>query len=124
MADDQKGEIGSSAPLAEGEESANDRVLTAERHAGGEYAVPPEEYFLSDVELHDMELRESAMKWINPTFTGAVILTYVIIFLQGFGLWGFELEESFLNWLGVVTVGEIAGLVAIAFRYVFSRSDG
>jgi hypothetical protein len=47
--------------------------------------------------------------------------TMSIFFLQGFHAWGFVLDASLLKWLGGATIGEIAGLLAIAFKAVFGQ---
>jgi hypothetical protein len=49
----------------------------------------------------------------------SVVVTVVCIFLQGFHLWGFVLESSFLRWLGGATIGEIGVLLTIALRASF-----
>ena len=54
-------------------------------------------------------------------YGGVLIATILIILLQGFKVWGFSLEPSFLNWLGGATIGELAGLLALAVGAVFPR---
>lgn len=46
----------------------------------------------------------------------AVIATFAIIFLWGLGR--LVIPDSFMRWLGIATVGEIAGLLAFGLQYV------
>lgn len=47
----------------------------------------------------------------------AVIATFAIIFLWGLGR--LVIPDSFMRWLGIATVGEIAGLLTFGLQYVF-----
>lgn len=44
-------------------------------------------------------------------------------FLEGFHLYGFDVPDDFLRWIGGATVGEIGGLLYIAYRYLFRTAD-
>ena len=48
----------------------------------------------------------------------AVIATFAIIILWGLGR--LDLPDKFMAWLGVATIGEIAGLLAYVVRQIFS----
>lgn len=41
--------------------------------------------------------------------------------LQGFNLWGFRLDVTSLDWLGVTAVGATCGLSGIVYRATFNR---
>lgn len=47
--------------------------------------------------------------------------TMLIIFLQGFSVRGFNLDASFLKWLGAVRLGEVGGLAAMVYGALFRR---
>jgi hypothetical protein len=47
--------------------------------------------------------------------------TMLIIFLQGFRVRGFNLDATFLKWLGAVTLGEVGGLAATVYGALFRR---
>jgi hypothetical protein len=55
-------------------------------------------------------------QFLRRAFATALALTYTCILLQGFGVFGFHLTDSFLNWLGCATVGELGGLLAMVLR--------
>lgn len=42
--------------------------------------------------------------------------TLGIVLLQGFRVAGFDLRPDLVKWLGVASVGEVAGLLVLAFR--------
>jgi len=96
--------------------------------------VLPEKQWISSVEewqlvaLTQSELashasnvvsRRTMISFLLWAYGGLLACSMVIFFLQGFHLWGFALEISTLNWLGAATVGEIAGLLTIAMRFLF-----
>ncbi|MBA3612561.1 MAG: hypothetical protein H0W49_06525 [Nitrospirales bacterium] len=47
--------------------------------------------------------------------------TVTVIFLQGFQLAGFQLEKDFLHWLGIPTVGQVAGLMVLFYGALFKE---
>jgi hypothetical protein len=51
----------------------------------------------------------------------AVAATFTIIFLQGFGAWGFHLEAGFLNWLGAATIGELGIIAGAVYGGLFKK---
>lgn len=72
----------------------------------------------------------TAKEWVRATqdrivtfllvaYGSLLAATMIIFFLQGFKLWGFNLDTSILKWLGGATIGEVAGLLAIAIRRLF-----
>ena len=48
----------------------------------------------------------------------AVIATFAIIILWGLGR--LDIPDSFMKWLGMATIGEIAGLVGVVVKEIFS----
>jgi hypothetical protein len=83
----------------------------------GDVSVP-DLYWISR-EIREDDLREKALRNARGLFVVSVLLTFSIIFLQGWEVWGFHLPVSFLNWLGAATIGEIGGLLLLGYRYLF-----
>ncbi|HKZ03120.1 MAG TPA: hypothetical protein VJ180_12820 [Pyrinomonadaceae bacterium] len=48
----------------------------------------------------------------------AVISTFAIVVLWGLGR--LDITESFMKWLGVATIGEVAGLLAYVLKQIFA----
>jgi hypothetical protein len=96
------------------EPSGRELVNPDKRFTADEPDVPS---FLKKVS--DIEMRRWAFYWLIPTFAFSIILTYTAIFLHGCNECQFKLPSEFLHWLGAATVGEIGGLLIIAFRYLF-----
>jgi hypothetical protein len=51
-----------------------------------------------------------------------LVSTLVIIFFQGFKFHGFQVESSFLNWLGGATIAQIAIIAGAVYRSLFKAS--
>ncbi len=69
------------------------------------------------------ELREDAVNFIYIAYWVILAFTMSTIYLQGFRIWGFHLEPEFLHWLGGATVGEVAGLAVIVYRFLFNKKE-
>jgi len=54
-------------------------------------------------------------------FSFAVMATFDVVVFWGLGT--LKLPEAFVHWLGVVTVGEIAGLLVIIVRRIFPKDS-
>jgi len=54
---------------------------------------------------------------MTDLFVMATMCTFSIIIL--WGMKKLELDANFVKWLGAATVGEIAGMVTIAFKWLF-----
>jgi hypothetical protein len=63
-----------------------------------------------------VRVRTESAVFLRRAFGFSLGATFCLIFLQGFGPWGFHLSEPFLHWLGVATVGQVAGLFAMVLR--------
>lgn len=79
-----------------------------------------EDYYNYVREHSNIGMREQTVSLLSYCFLGAVVLTFLIFFLHGFEVCGFSLPGNVLNWLGAAVVGEIATLLAIGLRYLFS----
>jgi hypothetical protein len=66
--------------------------------------------------------RERATTFLFITYGGLLFCTIVIILFQGFNFLGFQLESSFLHWLGVATIGEICTLGSLVYAFFFRKS--
>jgi len=66
-------------------------------------------------------MRETAIKYLLIAYSGTLICTFTIYFLQGFKWRGFDLYYSLLHWLGAATIGEIGGLLALVYGALFRR---
>lgn len=85
-------------------------------------SLTPKEFIEREQALSNITLRQMVVQFLNRAYGGLLISTVTLIFLQGFHLWGFELDSGFLNWLGAATVGEIVGLCVLVYGALF-RSD-
>jgi hypothetical protein len=74
--------------------------------------------------FHTMALQRLSVKFLFVAYGGLLASTMVVIFLQGFRFWGFNLDQKFLNWLGGAAIGEIAGLAALVYGALFKASKG
>ncbi len=68
-------------------------------------------------------LQQTIITFLLWAYAGLLIATMAIFFLQGFKLWGFNLDSGLLKWLGGATIGNIAGLLTLTFGAVFKRSS-
>ena len=71
------------------------------------------------IEESDIYLRESVVAFIIFSYSGLLFATLAVILFQGFHLWGFNLPEKFLMWLGGATIGEVGGLALIVHKSLF-----
>ena len=91
------------------------------------------------IRLHDEKVRiEDVIKMMKTTNTinlkidlsytmlwflgSSLVFAYTVILLHGFKHNSFQLEESFINWLGIATIGEIGSLLVIVYKSIF-RND-
>jgi len=81
-----------------------------------------DEFIRTEQALSHIALKDKAVNFLVIAYGGLLASTVIIIFLQGFQLWGFNLDQDFLNWLGVATVGEVAGLAALVYGALFRAS--
>jgi hypothetical protein len=68
---------------------------------------------------HKFDLQKHVVRFLLPAY-GALLAGAVLIYLlQGFALWGFNLSEMDLKFVGGATIGCIGGLLTLTFRTVF-----
>lgn len=77
------------------------------------------EFIEREKALRGLGMQERAVMFLFISYGGLLLATVVIIFLQGFKVYGFQLETSLLRWLGGATVGEVAGLALLVYKALF-----
>lgn len=78
--------------------------------------------FIEEGERQKLAHRDRAFWFILWVYAGVLVATFGIIFLQGFSVGGFKLDQAFLNWLGGATITEVAAIAALVFRAIFGGS--
>lgn len=77
--------------------------------------------FFSSVEevavIRTLDSRDWLTKASILLMLSSSLLTYLIIILQGFHLWGFVLPDQFLNWLGGATIGSLIANITILYTH-------
>jgi hypothetical protein len=71
------------------------------------------------LERRDFRQRDRALWFILTTFAALLSVSMGMLVADSLGAWGLVLTEFVRNSLVASVVGEVAGLVAIAFRFVF-----
>ncbi len=66
-----------------------------------------------------LAMQKQALSFIQWIYGWLLFATFLVIFLQGFKVWGFQLDPSFLQWLGAATVGEVASLAILIYKALF-----
>lgn len=70
---------------------------------------------------HTLTQREKIIQFLLWSYGGSLLATMSIFYLQGFKVWGFNLDATLLKWLGGATIGELAGLLTLAVGAVFKH---
>jgi len=83
--------------------------------------LTPKQYIDRVTTFYRMEMQRGALHFLYWTYGFMLTATMLIIFLQGFRFGGFNLDASFLKWLGAVTLGEVGGLAATVYGALFRR---
>jgi hypothetical protein len=85
----------------------------------GTQTLPSKEWISRYAELQTIEQRNKAVKWSLRVFAATLFCTFGIYLLEGFRVMGFSLPEPLLKGLGWSTIGQVAGLVAVVFKFLF-----
>lgn len=87
----------------------------------------PEGYLDKELERErvraHLDMQKQALSFIQRVYGSLLFVTMIIIIFQGFKLWGFSLESSFLHWLGASTVGEVASLAILVYKALFGMKN-
>ena len=87
------------------------------------HLIPNKEQLGIWAEFQKLQHRDEAVKWCFRLFTASFLCTLVIFLLVGFHFEGFSLPSELLNGLEFATVGQVAGLVMVAFKFLFRSND-
>ena len=60
-----------------------------------------------------------AIFYLFTIYAILIVSTLTIIFLEGFHLYGFDIDDGLLKWLGVSILGEVAGLAVLVYGSLF-----
>jgi hypothetical protein len=82
-------------------------------------ALPAKKWIARYEKIQTIQQRKRVLKWLLVIFTGTLLGVFAIFILDGFKIAGFTLPESVLNKLALLTIGQVAGLAAIALRFLF-----
>src|SRR5712691_1535347 len=85
--------------------------------------LTPKEYIEHEEAMSNIALREHAASFLFKAYASLLAASVLIIFLQGFQIWGFMLDAGFLNWLCAATIGEVAGLAALVYGALFRKTS-
>jgi len=83
--------------------------------------VSTKEYIEQTTALSNISMREKALTFLIYAYGFLLVSTMIIIFFQGFKLFGFNLDLDFLKWLGAATVGEVAGMIIMVVGALFGK---
>ena len=89
------------------------------KNGGGKRLIPNGEQLDVRAKLQTMEHRDKAVNWCLWIFSASLSCTLLIYLLQGFSVKGFSLPSELLTGLGIATVGQVAGLVMVLFKFLF-----
>lgn len=67
--------------------------------------------------------RKLVIYYLFIIYSILIVCTLIIIFLQGFHIYGFDIDKETLKWLGVSVLGEVAGLAALVYGSLFKVED-
>ena len=62
-----------------------------------------------------------ALQFLLWVFAASISMTFLIILLQGFKAWGFELPPDFLRWLGGAVIAEVAAILGAVITSLFKE---
>ena len=83
--------------------------------------LSPAQFIAQERAMSDIGLRERMVGALLRIYAGLIAATIIIFILQGFKLWGFNLPENLLHWLGGAALGEVGGLAALVYGSLFRR---
>jgi hypothetical protein len=69
-------------------------------------------------------LRQRAFNAVLCGYAVVLIPTLVMLFLQGFHAWGFDLPEKLVYGLAIGVVGEVAVFSSIILKFLFPQDKG
>jgi len=85
----------------------------------GTQTLPSKAWISRYAELRTIEQKDKAVKWTLTVFAATLFCTFGIYLLEGFNVMGFSLPGPLLKSLEWSTVGQMAGLATVVFRFLF-----
>lgn len=91
-----------------------------------EHKTIPEHLFKRIETLEEREditdQKKLAIKYLFTIYSVLIFSTLAIIFLEGFHLYGFDIDDGLLKWIGMSILGEVAGLVGLVYGSLFKNN--
>ncbi len=89
------------------------------RPANSSTTLSNKEWVASVTATRTLTMQDRIVTFLLGAYAFLLLATMGIYFLQGFHVWGFQLDAALLHWIGAATVGEIGGLLTLTIRAVF-----
>lgn len=106
-------------------ETDDEHIESKEFRKEGSEALQVKEFSTKSIDIrereHMMQWQGTTTKFLLSAYGSLLFFTMLIIFLQGFKAWGFQLESAFLHWLGGTTIGEVGGLALLVYGFFFKK---
>jgi hypothetical protein len=71
---------------------------------------------------HEIAMQRFLAKFVCAGLGFSSAAALALFYLQGFRVWGFRLETSLMHWIGITTVGAIAGLATTVYGAFFKKT--
>lgn len=88
-----------------------------------EHAIIPDyllERLIALAEREDIFYQKRiAIFYLFGIYAILIVSTLTIIFFEGFHIYGFDIDDELLKWLGVSILGEVAGLAVLVYGSLF-----
>ena len=92
-----------------------------------EHAIIPDyllERLMTLAEREDVFYQKRiAIFYLFGIYAILIVSTLTIIFLEGFHIYGFDIDDVLLKWLGVSILGEVAGLAVLVYGSLFKEGS-
>jgi len=81
--------------------------------------------FKDDIErrraVHVMAMQWFLVKFVCVALGVSMVAALALLYFQGFRSWGFWLDPREMHWIGLATVGALAGLAATVVGSLFKK---
>jgi hypothetical protein len=74
--------------------------------------------------LEDLKVKRKLAKLCLVAFSAIIFILFLTVglfIIQGFGLWGFNLDSEILERLALAVISEVAGIVGIVYFSYFKN---
>ena len=65
------------------------------------------------------ESKRQVITYLHWIYGFLIVVTVIVIFLEGFHFRGFALPAAYFSWLGGATIGAVGGLLMLSYRSLF-----